>query len=332
MKIFITGGTGSLGVYIVKYLRKAGYTDLYLLSRKEELPSYLEDEKEHLNIVKGDICDMYPLYDVLKDMDVVIHAAAEVSFDERDEDKMSSINVKGTTQVVNACLDNEVTKLIHVSSVAAIGRAAKGGMITEKTEWVESDYNSHYGVTKHSAEMEAWRGHAEGLQVSVVNPSIILGAGDWNRGSFAMFKKLHKGVPYYTSGSTAIVDVRDVARFIVRLINEDQDGERFLLTGTNVSFQELFKLMSNALGSKAPTKPLPMWMGSLFTTLERWRSKVTGSTPIITRESLVAASHDSRYDKSKSLSLEGFSYTPLSSTIEESAAIYLSGEKKLLEI
>jgi nucleoside-diphosphate-sugar epimerase len=169
---------------------------------------------ERIHWVQGDILDIPSLEIAMDGVTEVYHVAAAVSFDPKDREWMDKVNVEGTANVVNLCLDQAEVRLCHVSSVAAIGRTEKQDTISEATEWKPSSRNSNYGVSKHKAEMEVWRGIAEGLEAVIVNPCIILGPGNWNQSSAALFTKVWNGLPYYTQGVNAMVDARDVAEVL----------------------------------------------------------------------------------------------------------------------
>lgn len=329
MKILITGGTGILGVHLIAHLVENGDHEIIVMSRKGILPEVIDEYKEQVNIVKGDVLALYPLRDIISEVDMVIHLAAIVSFDPADKQDMFTINIEGTSNVVNSCLEFD-TRLIHISSVAAIGRAKANAKISEKTEWIDTPYNTNYSKSKYLSEQEVWRGIAEGLDAVILNPSLILASGDWSMSSLKIYDQLKRGLPMYPSGSTAIVDVRDVVRFIVRMMDANIVEERFILAGHNLTFQKLFTLIADSIKAKVPSRPVNLMFAKLFWNFEKLRSFLTKSSPIITKESVVSTQHHSVYDHSKSLSIEGFVYTPLEKTISDIAAVYNDGKKELL--
>ena len=174
--ILVTGGSGLLGKALLDMLISKGET-VKAIYHTSPL-SYPDSPR--LIPVSCDILDVYALEDVMKDVTEVYHCAGVVSFSPRDEKKLYAVNVEGTANVVNACLIAGIQKLLHVSSVAALGRIRPGEMINEKMQWTPETSNSKYGHSKYMGEMEVWRGVAEGLNAVVVNPAIILGPGDWN--------------------------------------------------------------------------------------------------------------------------------------------------------
>jgi nucleoside-diphosphate-sugar epimerase len=197
---------------------------------------------------------VYALEDALQNITEVYHCAGLVSFNPKDEKKLFSINVDGTANVVNAALNAGVKKFVHVSSVAAIGRIRPGELINEKMEWTPETSNSRYGYSKYLGEMEVWRGVAEGLDAVVINPSIILGPGNWNEGSTKIFKSVYDEFPWYTEGVSGFVDVEDVAAAMIALMKSDITAEKFIVSAENISYQHLFNMIAKAFNKKEASK------------------------------------------------------------------------------
>lgn len=326
-KVLVTGATGLLGPYIVADLVESGYTDIKVLIRSGQLNNELRPYDQHLTVVKGDILELYPLSTIIDEVDYVIHVAAMVSFDPRDKKEMYEINVGGTANVANLSLSAGVKKLVHISSVAAIGRAEKVEPISEDTKWSESKYNPYYGVTKYKSELEVWRVHTEGLPVAIVNPSIILGQGDYRRSSLKMVDLVARGLSHYPVGSVGIVDARDVARMSVLLMSSEVDGERYIATADSVSYRSLFEKITTHTGAKPPPRPMTPLLGGILWRLEKLRSLVTRQSPIVTRETIASSSYPATYDTTKSRSIEGFTYRDIEETIEWTCLGYVASKK-----
>lgn len=322
-KILVTGGTGVLGAYIVRCLLEKGFTNIEVFSRSGIKTDLEFSNDDRVLFTKGDISELYPLSDCIERADYIIHAAAIVSFDPRVFTKMHLVNVEGTANVMNLASTSNVKKVIHVSSIAAIGRKERSGEISESSTWVNSKYNSYYGITKYLAEQEVWRSYYEGQSMAIVNPSLIIGDGSWDQSSLQIFKKIYNGLPYYPKGGTGIVDVRDVSRFIVDLMESPIEGERFILSAGNISYKDLFTSIANKMKRKAPTKPAPSWMLSILWRIDKIRSFLTQKSPIITRESVKSTAHQSQYDNSKSLTLNNFKYIKMEDTIAKYAEKYM---------
>lgn len=321
-RILVTGGTGFLGSYILRYLLKAGYNNLSSLCRSKSRFGLVENFKNQVNWIESDLLDYASLDDVFKEIDYVIHAAAIISLDPRMRAKMYKTNIEGTQNIVNLSLEHNIKKLIHVSSIAAIGRTKNDGIISESTEWQDNDQNSHYSITKFKAELELWRGASEGLSMAIVNPSLILGAGYWNNGTAGIVKRVQKGIPFYPIGSNGMCDVRDVAKSCMILLESDIESERFIISNQNMKYQEVFKLMAESLGCKYPTKPFTNFLSGLAWRAEWLRSKLTGSETLVTKESLLTTSLNSHYNNQKSIDHLNLDYRDMKDSIKEICQVY----------
>lgn len=322
-KILVTGGTGMLGAHLLHYLIKKGYTNVRATKRATSSLILTEPINHLIEWVEGDLLDTFFVFDSMEDVQQVYHCAAMVSFDGRDRDKMIRSNVDSTTNLVNAALEEEIEKFVHVSSVAAIGRRKKMPTITENEKWERSPFNSNYGISKHLSEMEVWRGMTEGLNVAIVNPSIIIGAGYWNKGSSRLFQKYANGFPFYSLGGTGFVDVRDVVLFITKLMNSDIVGERYILNSENRSYRDYFNAITEATQSKKPHIKVNSLIQALAWRIEWLRARLTGAKSVVTKETAHNSARTWTFDNSKSLiAFKDFSYIPLDETIQETAALY----------
>ncbi|MEN7546398.1 SDR family NAD(P)-dependent oxidoreductase, partial [Rapidithrix thailandica] len=298
MKYLITGATGVVGGHIARALVQAG-KQVKALKRKNSDTSQMQDITSKIEWVEGDILDVFSLEDALKDIDYVIHAAAVVSFSGKQVQQMFKINVEGTANLVNACLQAKVKKLCHISSVAAIGRNKQEEMINETTKWVNSENNSKYGISKYQAEQEVWRGMAEGLDVLVVNPSIVLATGDWNRSSLQILKYVKEGKKYYPSGSLNYVDVRDIAEVVVKLLDSEVSNERFILNAQSIKYRDIFRQIAQKLNVPAPTTEVKRWQGLVLCRLAALMAFFSGKAPLITKETVNSSTSNFVYDSSK---------------------------------
>lgn len=332
--ILVTGGTGLLGAHVLHRLLendrqvRALYRSEKSLSTVRDILCHYTDDPDSLmqriEWVKGDIIDIPSLQEAMVGVSEVYHVAATVSFDPRDRDFMFKVNVEGTANVVNLCLEREGVRLCHVSSVAALGREEGQVVIDEETPWKDSERNSNYGKSKRKAEMEVWRGMAEGLDAVIVNPCIILGPGDWNQSSAALFTKVWNGLPYYTEGENAMVDVRDVAAVMVLLMDRGIFGQRFIVTEGNHRLVDVVNLIADALGRKRPTMKASALLMALAWRAEKVRCLLTGAKPFITRETADNALHISHYSNAKLLkALPDFHFRPLEDTIRDVGAMFL---------
>jgi dihydroflavonol-4-reductase len=310
--ILVTGGAGLLGRTLVKMLLADGEKVKAIVNK-----TAIEDlSNPNLAIVNADILDVYALEDAMQNVTEVYHCAAIVSFSPKDAQKLYKINVEGTANVVNACLNAGVRKLVHVSSVAALGKMSVGKPISETSQWIESKSNSLYGHSKYLGELEVWRGIAEGLNAVIINPTIILGAGNWNEGSTKLFKSVYDGFPYYTTGTNGFVDVEDVATIMIELMQSEVTAERFIINAENATYQNVLSNMAMGFGKKIPQKKVTPFLAAITWRLASLKSVITQSTPLITRETAQTSLATTLYDNSKLLkALPHFSYKLLGDSV-----------------
>ena len=321
MKVLVTGATGLLGSRIARQLLDLGHS-VSVLHRPSSDRSLLEDVARKVQWVEGDILDIVGLEAIFSEIDYVVHAAAMVSFIPRERRMMRQVNVEGTANVVNACLLAGVKKLCYISSVAALGRpetlqksAPRPIEISEEQRWTDSTSNSEYSVTKYNAELEVWRGIAEGLNAVILNPSVILGEGDWLKSSTRLFKYVYDEKPFYTEGLLNYVDVADVSEAACRLLLSDISGERFIVSGGTVPYRKFFEDAAAAMHKKAPKWRVNTLLAECVWRFEAIRSFLTGSSPLLTRETARAAQHHFRFDGRKLTEKTGIAYRPLQETL-----------------
>jgi len=323
-KILITGGTGFLGAYIIQHLVEKGYA-VRAIRRRQQLPSFIPAHVfDKVEWVTGDVLDTDSLENAMQGIDTVIHSAAMVSFMAAERLQMYQTNVDGTANVVNAALQKNIQRFVHISSVAAIGRNPGGGTVTEEKEWHESSVNTHYAISKYFSEMEVWRGMGEGLSTVVLNPSTIVGYGDWNTSSCAIFKSVYNEFPWYTNGINGFVAVDDVAAAAVALMESTVKGERFIVNGDNWPFRQLFDTIADGFHKKRPHREATPFLGEIAWRMEKLKAMFTGKKPLLTRESARVAQSKTHFDNGKLLrTLPGFSFTPLQTAIQQSCEHYL---------
>jgi dihydroflavonol-4-reductase len=327
-KILITGATGFVGSYLIRALLQQGYKNIRALKRGDSPMDLLQSVENQISFAVGDILNVPFLESVFENMDYVFHCAATVSFDSRDIDLMYEVNAEGTANVVNLCLATNVKKLIHVSSVAAIGRDENNPNYSEKSTWQRSKWNTHYAISKYMAEQEVWRGVAEGLTAAIVNPSIILGSQFWHQGTGRMFRQVWDGLKFYTSGVTGFVDVRDVVRFMILLMESSVDNQRFILSSENLAYKNLFEQIATGLQKPAPSIHATAFLRGLAWRMDWLKSRLKGERALITKETAMTANKISYYDNRKSKQFfPDFRYTPINNVIQESCEQFLACQK-----
>jgi dihydroflavonol-4-reductase len=322
--VFVTGGTGFLGAYILKNLVEKNIP-VRAINRSANFPFFIpKDILDKVEWVEADVLDITSLKETMAGANSVIHAAAIVSFSPKERNKMYKVNIEGTENVVNAALESNIERLIHVSSVAALGRSPKAGTTDENKKWEKNKSTSHYSITKHNAEMHVWRGFAEGLKGAVVNPSTILGYGNWNQSSCAIFKNVYKTFPWFTKGVNGFVGVEDVSELITRLLFSDINEQRFIINAENWTFQQLFNTIADNFHKKRPDKEAGKLLGSIAWRLEKLRSAFNSEPPLLTKETYRISHSQTSFDNSSLLNVfTDFQYTPLETVIQLACKKYM---------
>lgn len=310
--ILVTGSAGLLGNEVVHQLLQQGKAVKIMYNQTVPALAGQPD----ITAVQCNLLDVVGLETLMEGVEQVYHCAAVVSFNPRQKHELFKINVEGTANIVNAAINAGVQKMVHVSSVAAMGRLRQGQTVTEAMHWTEETSNSQYGKSKYLGEMEVWRGVGEGLQAVVVNPSIILGAGDWESSSSKIFKSVYDEFPWYTEGVTGFVDVKDVAAAMLQLMDSPISGEQFILSAENKTYREIFNLIAQAFHKKLPHKKVTPLIAAIVWRLEALKSRFSGKEPLVTKETAATALTKVYFDNSKlKQSLPGWQYTALEDTI-----------------
>jgi len=335
--VFVTGGTGMVGAHLlydlvsngekVRALKRPGSS----IRRAEKIFSYYSSEYQLLlqNIewVDGDILDKDGLGELLAGVDQIYHCAAIVSFDSRDREIMIHNNVEGTANLVDMAVSLHIPRFCHVSSVSAIGSPPEGIEANEEHPWRNNMDHSAYGESKYLSEMEVWRAVFLGLNAVIVNPSVIIGPGDWKLGSSLLFSTVWKGLKFYTKGGTGFVDVRDVTKVMQLLMSDDVwegvKNQRYILNAENRTFRDFFNQIASCLHVKPPRYFADNLLLSLAFRLSSIKSYLTGSQPSITRETARSANKFSCFDGSKIVRTIEFEYTPVEVAVRNTAQIFL---------
>lgn len=321
--VFVTGGTGLVGGYLLRQLLQEGKKIKALY--RNRYPSLLTPEEvEAIEWVQGSIFDTVLLDEVCASVSEVYHCAGLVSFNPARRDELVQVNMRGTANVVNACLQGGVRKLVHVSSVSALGRKRDGMTVNESAKWSEESNLSNYGRSKYLAELEVWRGISEGLNAVIVNPVIILGVGDWDESSAATFKNAYQEFPWYTEGISGFVAADDVARAMIRLMASEISGEKFIISAENLPYREIFNMMAKYFGKRPPHRKVSPLLAGLVWRLEALKGWLTGKDPLLTRETAETARMKVYFDNRKLLeALPDFRYSAVEQCIAASCAEYL---------
>ena len=314
--ILVTGATGLVGSHLIRQLvqEKKKVRALY----RSSIPGL--EGNEAVEWIKGDILDIVSLEEAMQGVQQVYHCAALVSFDPKEREKLFKTNIEGTANVVNTAIEAGVDKLLFVSSVAALGRIREDTPINETMNWTEETSNSEYGKSKYLAETEVWRGISEGLNAVIVNPVIILGAGDWDNGSSGIFKSAYNEFPWYTEGTGGFVDVEDVVSAMILLMDSDVSEERFILSADNLKYKDIFTMIAEAFNKKPPHKNVTPLLASIVWRIEAVKGFITGKKPLLTKETAATAQARVNFDNTKLTKyFPAFAYTNINTSIKRIA-------------
>ncbi|MCZ4223789.1 NAD-dependent epimerase/dehydratase family protein [Pedobacter rhodius] len=313
--ILVTGGTGFLGSELIKQLTDSGLAVRALKRKTSVIPSVI-DNNPLIDWFEADINEPAILEDAFIGITKVFHCAAFVSLNPKDKKQLFHVNIDGTSNLVNLCIENNC-RLLHVSSVAALGNAKKGMPITEKDFW-EYDSKAHaYGLSKYESEMEVWRGITEGLDAVIVNPSIIIGKNAGFDGSGAIFKLVKGGFPFYTDGASGFVDVEDVARAMMLLMENPVTAERYIISSANYHYKDLFTAIAEGFNVKPPTREAKSWMLGIAWRTLKFFSSFTGKQPSITKDTANSSLSLSYYSNEKIIEATGIQFKPITQSIQE---------------
>lgn len=319
----VTGASGFVGQHLVRFLSAQG-------SKVRALYNSTPPGKElqQLPGITWQQCDLLDVYDVeaaMHDVQDVYHCAGIVSFNRKDKESLLHFNVESTANIVNEALEQGIRKMLFMSSVAALGKNNKpGSEVTEEIPWEESGHYTVYGASKYMAEMEVWRGMAEGLNAVIINPSTILGTGDWDKGSARLIKVVYGEFPFYTDGVTGWVDVKDVVNAAYALMQSEVCNERFIVSAGNHAFKDIFTAMATEMGRKPPHIRAGRLASGLVWRWNEFRSNILGSKVTVTKETAHTAQRKTYYNNEKlGRFLPGFSYRPIKQTIAEMAQAFI---------
>ncbi len=298
-KIFVTGGTGLLGSYVLRYLVAAGFKYIHALRRHHSPMELVSDAFSHIQWHEGNILDPVLLEELLEGIDIVFHIAGKVSHEDRDYNRLMEVNVTGTKNIVDACMYAQVKRLVHISSVAALGRFANKRDYDEQFLWANSPYNSGYAISKMLAEQEVWRGIAEGLDAVILNPAQVIGGGFWSHGTGRLFEHVWFRRPFYPRGSTGWIDARDAARYTILAASFGESGQRYILSNEHIDYASMFSMIAAALGKPAPKIASGPLTSAISWRLQFIRQLLTGMKPDVTRISALNSARHYKYHGEK---------------------------------
>jgi nucleoside-diphosphate-sugar epimerase len=332
--ILVTGGTGLVGSHLLYSLSRE-HSEIRAIYRrtsdlngvKKVFSFYGGDGEsffERIRWVEADLLDLSALEDAFRDVTHVYHCAALVSFITSDYQRMRRVNIEGTTNIVNLCISNRIEKLCYVSSVAAIENRAEGEITDESEHWTNTAGKSGYAITKYGAEMEVWRASQEGIPVVIVNPGVILGSGPWHKGSGTLISRVDGGLPFYTTGVTGFVDVQDVVRIMISLMESDIQNERFILVAENLTYRDVLFKIANSLKKRKPGIKINRWMTEFIWRFELLKSKITLTPPLLTKHTARSSVSNHPFSSKKIIATLGYAFAKMDDCIDRVVKNYKS--------
>ncbi|MDD3078774.1 MAG: NAD-dependent epimerase/dehydratase family protein [Paludibacter sp.] len=333
--ILVTGATGLVGGHLLWHLlqenprvRAIKRYSSNLQPLRAIFSFYTENPDVWLGKIDwnvADVLDRDALTEALQGVDVVYHCAAVVSLN-RGSDIMTDTNVMGTALMVELALKMKVKRFCFVSSIAACGKAPVGEIINESTPWKEREGLSVYARSKYYSEQEAWKGIEKGLNAVIVNPGVILGFSGTVSGSSELFVRVKKGLPFYTKGITGYVNVRDVVRAMILLMNSEVSAERFLLVAENCSNREIINTIATGFGKIKPVfglnRPVLMFVATVAGLLGR----TFKFRPAIDKSIARTATGRTYYDGSKIKTAINFDYSSIEEGIADTCRFILKNK------
>lgn len=319
--ILVTGGTGFLGSTVIKRLVENGNAVIALKRETSHIPENLK-ASSLIEWVNADITDYFALSDIFGRVSQVYHCAAKISYQLEDAEQMLHVNTEGTRHIVNLSIEHGA-RLLHVSSIAALGSNRLGKPVDENDKWEYDIHLSNYALSKYKSELEVWRGITEGLDAVIVNPSVIMGSSSKKSGASAIFDLIQKGIKIYPPGSVGIVDVADVADIMLRLMDKKEiTAQRYILNSENISNKQLMEQVAELLGKKAPTIAASPFVLQLAWRVAKLVAVLTGKRPALTKESARASSEKLHYSNAKIINELHYNFKPLTKTLQEMASTY----------
>ncbi|TAD96208.1 MAG: NAD-dependent epimerase/dehydratase family protein [Bacteroidetes bacterium] len=310
---FITGGTGLIGSHLIQHLLDSGQQIVAL----KHTTNPITIKNQAIRWIEGSILDVPLLQEIIEPNFYVVHAAAVISL---SAPNLWKINVEGTANMVNICLQKEVKKFCHLSSIAAIGKNFDKKILDETNEWENAVYYNNYAISKHLAEQEVWRGIAEGLNAVIVNPSVVLGTGNLEQSSNQLFKKILEENKFYIDASINLVDVRDVCQIIELLMESNISQERFILNAHELVFKDFFDKLATKLNKKSPNIRISPLLLKILKSFAKFYTVFFPKSPL---SELAWLSNDfASYHSTKIQKALDFKFRTLEDTLDHCADFY----------
>jgi dihydroflavonol-4-reductase len=318
--ILVTGGTGFLGSNLADALLKEGCSVRILRRAGSSLRALGSLQVEH---VVGDVRDIDSLRRATKGCDTVFHTAAIISYWKKERPLMHEVNVLGTRNVAQACLENGVRRLVHTSSTAAVGFPEIGSLADETMPFNWEPYDVGYRNTKHHAEKEILRAVKQGLDAVMVNPTVIIGPRDIHFHGGQLIRDVYKKkIFYYIRGGMSVVYVDDVVRGHLLAARHGRTGERYILSGENLSRREVISTTASIVGGIDPLFRMPLSLVTVVTIVAESVAGIMNRRPWVTRELLAGSDLNYHLSCRKAQEELGYTYIPFRQAVEKTYVWY----------
>ena len=331
-KILVTGGTGLVGAHLLYYLTKDGYhpiaikrTNSNILNVKKIFSYYSNEYNtlfEQITWKECDILDIVKLEDIIKDSVEIYHCAALISFNNNDKNEMININTTGTANVIDLALKHNIKRLCYVSSIATLG-SNNNLPLDENCIWDWTN-KSGYAISKHLAEMEVWRGFAEGLSGVIVNPSLIIGPGSWESGIGTIINRSQSGLPFYPPGSCGVIDVKDLTEIMIKLMKTNISNERFIINSDHITYKDLMSIVATSLNKKPPYIRLRPFIMKFFIALDIIWNKFRGKRIELSTDAVKYTTQEIRLNSKKINDNIKHHYRNIETTLIESINLFIN--------
>ena len=325
--ILITGATGFLGSYLAKDLIRKG-EKVRGLKRAGSRFDLLGEYASQIEWVEADLLDVTSLENAVDGIEHIYHCAGIFSPTLSQRQNAILTNAEGTANLFNIALDKKVKKVLHVSSTIALGLPLNNGIIDENYYSPADKLQFDYFKGKRYAELEAWRANAEGLNVVIVNPGGIMGAGYWSHQPLNTIALVYNGLKFYTEGSNGFIDIRDATQIMIQLMEADTNGERFILISENVLLKDFLNMIADALKVERPKYKVSKSLSALAWRYEYMRSLVLNKAPEFTADDMRIARIPFNYSNTKVIKTTGAKFRTVQQSINDAVRVFLESKSK----